>query len=126
VFSSSPSFFENCGAKFSIWSQIVKRNSDWFHIVDAGFLNSPQSNSARNQEPSSRGTLNSGLTLADSGLQLDLEIALSGFPVPNACGVETSGDVIEVLLAIRKNDVEFYFTYFKCRELARDAQSRFS
>jgi hypothetical protein len=34
----------------------------------------------RNQEPSSRGALNSGLASADSGLQLDLEIALSGFP----------------------------------------------
>jgi hypothetical protein len=36
------------------------------------------SKSARNQEPSSRGALNSGLTSADSGLQLNLEIALSG------------------------------------------------
>jgi hypothetical protein len=36
------------------------------------------SKSARNEESSSRGALNSGLTSADSGLQLDLEIALSG------------------------------------------------
>jgi hypothetical protein len=50
--------------------------------------------------------------LADSGLQLNLEIALSGFPAPNAFGVETSGDVIEVFLAIRKNGVELYFTHF--------------
>ena len=34
----------------------------------------------RNQEPSSQGALNGGLTSADSGLQLDLEIALSGSP----------------------------------------------
>src|SRR4029077_13935215 len=33
-----------------------------------------------NREPSSRGALNSGLTSADSGLQLDLEIALNGVP----------------------------------------------
>ena len=36
------------------------------------------SKSARNEESSSRGALNSGLHSADSGLQLDLEIALSG------------------------------------------------
>ena len=36
------------------------------------------SKSARNEEPSSRGALKSGLTSADSGLQLNLEIALSG------------------------------------------------
>jgi hypothetical protein len=64
----------------------------------------------------------SGLRSADSGLQLDLEIALSGvsakvqphrlFQSGRRC-VETSGDVIEVLLAIRKNDVELYFTHFK-------------
>jgi len=35
-------------------------------------LHSLQSSSARNQEPSSRGALNSGLPSADSGLQLDL------------------------------------------------------
>ena len=35
------------------------------------------SKSARNQESSSRGALNSRLALVDSGLQLNLEIALS-------------------------------------------------
>src|SRR5712691_2395622 len=37
-----------------------------------------RSKSARNEESSSRGASNSGLTSADSGLQLDLEIALNG------------------------------------------------
>ena len=37
-----------------------------------------RSKSARNEEPSSRGALNSRLALVDSGLQLNLEIALSG------------------------------------------------
>jgi len=32
--------------------------------------------------------------LIDSGLKLDLAIAPSGYPAPNAFGVETSGDVI--------------------------------
>jgi len=36
------------------------------------------SKSARNEEPSSRGALNSGLASGDSGLQVNLEIALSG------------------------------------------------
>ena len=60
------------------------------------------SKSARNEEPSSRGTLNSGLASVDSGLQLNLEIALSGvsakvqsaFQLGRRC-VETSGDVIK-------------------------------
>ncbi len=48
--------------------------------------------------------LNSGLTLADSGIQVDLEIALGGIPTkdqPHGLrqlgqrGVETSGDVID-------------------------------
>ncbi len=56
----------------------------------------------RNQEPSSRGALNSGLTSADSGLQLNLEIALHGVPAkvqplrliqPSRRCVETSDDV---------------------------------
>jgi len=47
--------------------------SDW--IVQ---LHELQSRSTRNQEPSSRDALHSGLTSADSGHQLDLEIALSG------------------------------------------------
>ena len=36
------------------------------------------SKSAQNEEPSSRGAFNSGLASGDSGLQLNLEIALSG------------------------------------------------
>jgi hypothetical protein len=36
------------------------------------------SKSARNEEPSSRSAFNSGLASGDSGLQLNLEIALSG------------------------------------------------
>ena len=61
------------------------------------------SKSARNEEPSSRGALTGGLVSADSGLQVNLEIALSGvsakvkpptgFQVGRKC-VETSGDVI--------------------------------
>jgi hypothetical protein len=62
------------------------------------------SKSARNEESSSRGALNSRLTSADSGLQLNLEIALSGasakvkppnrlFRTGRKC-VETSDDVI--------------------------------
>jgi hypothetical protein len=58
----------------------------------------------RNEEPSSRGALNSGLTSADSGLQLDLEIALSGSPAkvqphellqPGRRCLEMSADVTE-------------------------------
>ena len=63
------------------------------------------SKSARNEEPSSRGALNSRLASGDSGLQLNLEIALSGasakvkppnrlFGTGRKC-VETSDDVIE-------------------------------
>src|SRR5947199_1427510 len=63
-----------------------------------------RSKSARNEEPSSRGALSSGLTSADSGLQLNLEIALSGASAkiqrppafqPGRKCVETSDDVIE-------------------------------
>jgi hypothetical protein len=59
-----------------------------------------QSSSVRNEEPSSRGALNSGLPSADSGLQLDLVIAPSGGPsegpAPLQLGrrcIETSDDV---------------------------------
>jgi len=63
------------------------------------------SKSARNEESSSRGALNSRLVSGDSGLQLNLEIALSGasakvkplnrfFRTGRKC-VETSDDVIE-------------------------------
>jgi hypothetical protein len=63
------------------------------------------SKSARNEESSSRGALNSRLALADSGLQLNLEIALSGvsakvqsaFQAGRRC-VETSDDVIKDLV----------------------------
>jgi hypothetical protein len=51
-----------------------------FHLLfKIGLLNlrKLQSSSARNQESSSRGALESGLTSADSGLQLDREIALN-------------------------------------------------
>ena len=44
-------------------------------IVDCFKL---QSSSARNQKRTSRGAFKSGLASGDSGLQLDLEIALSG------------------------------------------------
>ena len=37
-----------------------------------------RSKSARNEEPSSRGAFNGGLASVDSGLQLNLAIALSG------------------------------------------------
>ncbi len=62
------------------------------------------SKSARNDEPSSRGAFNGGLASVDSGLQLNLEIALSrvsakvkpptDFSVRRKC-VETSDNVIE-------------------------------
>ena len=62
------------------------------------------SKSARNDEPSSRGAFNGGLASVDSGLKLNLEIALSGvsakvkpptdFSVRRKC-VETSDNVIE-------------------------------
>ena len=63
--------------------------------------------------------------LADSGLQLDLEIALSGVPAkpdgpsfsPAERCVEASGDVIKFLLAIRKSEVKVYFTYFTWRRI---------
>ena len=64
-----------------------------------------RSKSARNEESSSRGASNSSLTSADSGLQLNLEIALSGVSAkvkppnrafqPSRRCVEASDDVIE-------------------------------
>ena len=63
------------------------------------------SKSARSEKPSSRGAFNSGLALGDSGLQLNLEIALSGvsakvklfnrFFRPSESASEASDDVIE-------------------------------
>jgi len=55
---------------------------------------------------------------------LDLEIALGGFPAPNVFGVEASGDVIEVFLVIRKNDVELYFTYFAWYDIRQSLSRR--
>src|SRR4029077_7826390 len=65
------------------------------------------SKSARNEEPSLRGAFDSGLASGDSGLQLNLEIALSGvsakvkpfnrFQAGRKC-VEASDDVIEKYL----------------------------
>ena len=62
------------------------------------------SKSAQNEEPSARGAFNSGLVSGDSGLQLNLEIALSGvsakvkpfnpFQAGRKC-VEASDDVIK-------------------------------
>jgi hypothetical protein len=82
------------------------------------------SSSARNQEPSSRGALNSGLTSADSGLQLDSEIAPGGVPAevqphgliqPCRGCVETSRDVIEhAFTSAAKNASTFYFTSRWC------------
>jgi len=39
-------------------------------------------------------------------------MVLPNLPCPDRKYIETSGDVIEALLVIRKNDVELYFTYF--------------
>src|SRR5882724_9048901 len=75
------------------------------NFINAFLFEVDCSKSARNQEPSSRGALSSGLTSADSGLQLNLEIALSGasakvkppnrlFRTGRKC-VETSDDVIK-------------------------------
>ena len=56
---------------------------DWFFAV--GYLQC--SHTARNREPPSQGpSSKSDLTSADSGLQLDLEIALSDAPAPNSEG----------------------------------------
>jgi hypothetical protein len=51
-------------------------------FVEAELLNCMNCNPVPrgSQEPSTQGALNSGLTSADSGFQLDLEIALSGVP----------------------------------------------
>src|SRR5947208_3721114 len=79
--------------------------------VEAGLLNcincNPVPRGTRNH--SSRGALNSVLTSANSGLQLDLEIALSGVSAkvqphgllqPGRRCVETSDDVIEEAFTI--------------------------
>ena len=56
---------------------VLCRERDEFHRPVC-YLRFNCSKSARNEESSSRDALNSGLTSADSGLQLNLEIALSG------------------------------------------------
>jgi hypothetical protein len=53
---------------------------------------------AETENHSDEAHLKCGFTSADSGLQLDLEIALSGVSAPNAFGVETSGDVIALIM----------------------------
>ena len=51
----------------------------WVNFVITFFLFFlSETKSARNEEPSSRGALNSGLASGDSGPQVNLEIALSG------------------------------------------------
>jgi hypothetical protein len=45
---------------------------------------------------------------ADSGLQLDLEIALNVVSALNGFGVETSGDIIERFLRSPRKIVELY------------------
>ena len=60
----------------------LARHGHWFGETNEfhkrPFIGIDCSKSARNEESSSRGALNSGLASADSGLQLNLEIALSG------------------------------------------------
>jgi hypothetical protein len=53
----------------------VRRLTNFINVFLFGV---DRSKSARNQESSSRGALNSRLASVDSGLQLNLEIALSG------------------------------------------------
>jgi len=77
------------------------------------FIEVDCSKSARNEEPSSRGASNSGLVSGDSGLQLNLEIALSGvsakvqsaFQLGRRC-VETSGDVIKEFVRCSRHRVK--------------------
>jgi hypothetical protein len=66
------------------------------------------------------------LTSADSGLQLDLEIALGGFPAevqphgyfqPSRRYVETSGDVIEDAFTKSKNNCRALFSRDHCRTM---------
>src|SRR5437879_8330747 len=79
------------------------RERDEFHKPGCYLRNC--SKSARNEESSSRDALNGGLTSADSGLQVNLESALSGvsakvkppkpaFQPARKC-VEASDDVID-------------------------------
>ena len=80
------------------------------NFINGFLLGVDYSKSARNEEPSSRGAVNSGLASGDSGLQVNLEIALSGvsakvkpptgFSAGRKC-VETPDDVIKSLYMIR-------------------------
>ena len=80
----------------------VRRLTNFINVFLFGV---DRSKSARNQESSSRGALNSRLASVDSGLQLTLEIALSGASAkvklpnrlfgPGRKCVETSDDVIK-------------------------------
>jgi hypothetical protein len=96
----------------------------WFHFVEAGLLTALTAIQFR-AEP---GTMFLHLTIllrklvdevsADSGLQLDLEIALSVvsakvqphelFSPAEDC-VETSGDVIEIVLRVCPANVELFY-----------------
>jgi hypothetical protein len=76
------------------------------------------SKSARNEEPSSRGAFNSGLASGDSGLQVNLEIALSGVSAkvqsafqPGRKCVETSDDVIKSLVQNPRHRVKPLFRF---------------
>ena len=78
----------------------------------------------RNEEPSSRGALNGGLTSADSGLQLDLEIALGGVSAkvqplrliqPCRRQVETSDDVIEEVFISTPESRILYLSIIRSR-----------
>ena len=78
--------------------------SERYEFHKPPFIWVDSSKSARNEEPSSRGAFNSRLASDDPGLQLNLEIALSGvsakvkpfnrFQAGRKC-VEASDDVIE-------------------------------
>jgi hypothetical protein len=57
------------------WVRSVRRLTNFINVFLFGV---DRSKSARNKESSSRGALNSRLASVDSGLQLNLEIALSG------------------------------------------------
>ena len=81
------------------------------NFINAFLFGVDYSKSARNEEPSSRGAVNSALASGDSGLQVNLEIALNGvsakvkppnrFFQPGRKRVETPDHVIKNLSIIR-------------------------
>ncbi len=85
--------------------------SEIYEFHKRPFIWVDRSKSARNEEPASRGALNSRLALVDSGLQLNLEIALNGVSAkvkpptgtfqPGRKCAETSDHVIKSLYRIR-------------------------